>query len=752
MSWVGRRTETAESSSSGRNVNPNRWISVFEEIRGRRYKLVNPEPDSISDEEKVSVSEPKEALIVKKVDLDIRKNTSDHHTDEFDITDILQFDTREMLVVRRGQKFDMKIDFNRNYNPKKDDLRLVFKFGKKPLPTLQTHQEFKLSEEDLPNKWGAYITKKGSKSINVSVMTPSTCHVGKWTLHIDVVKEENDETTAYRYVHKDPIYILFNPWCKDDQVYMADSRLLEEYILNESGKIYVGTSNCVLGEPWHFGQFDGNILDCILMLLDDSNLQDRARNDPVLVSRKLSALINSNDENGVLVGKWGKEYPGGTHPLDWICSVKILEQYYQTRRSVRYGQCWVFSGVLTTACRAIGIPARSVTNFQSAHDADGSVTIDIYETLKSKRDHFLTKDSIWNFHVWNDIWMARPDLPEGYNGWQAIDATPQETSDGIYCMGPMPIKAIKEGNVTIPYDGKFVFAEVNGDKLTYLVQSYGNILMKIEHDCVGKAMSTKRPLSSERDDVTSQYKYADGSKEGRNAVKRAKQATGDDSLYEEKPKDIIFELSDYETRPKVGVDIEVELKITNTCSEDRTVSATFVLHSIDYTSAMHKTIDEKEIINMNFASKEVKVFTIKSKCKDYLPCLIDYYKVGIKAIGIVQETKQVIHQVEDFRMSKPTLNITAPATVTVGQTFEVEVDFVNPLGKTLTECELEVAGLGLQNMGTYKQGDVLEGQMFKFTFKMTAGKPGHREIIASFKCKQISNMKGDRGIQVDQRL
>ena len=39
------------------------------------------------------------------------------------------------------------------------------------------------------------------------------------------------------------------------------------------------------------------------------------------------------------------------------------------------------------------------------------------------------KDSIWNYHVWTDIWMARPDLPKGYGGWQACDATPQETSD-----------------------------------------------------------------------------------------------------------------------------------------------------------------------------------------------------------------------------------------------------------------------------------------------------------------------------------
>ena len=36
-----------------------------------------------------------------------------------------------------------------------------------------------------------------------------------------------------------------------------------------------------------------------------------------------------------------------------------------------------------------------------------------------------------NFHVWNEVWMLRPDLPSGFGGWQAIDATPQEASEGI---------------------------------------------------------------------------------------------------------------------------------------------------------------------------------------------------------------------------------------------------------------------------------------------------------------------------------
>ena len=43
-----------------------------------------------------------------------------------------------------------------------------------------------------------------------------------------------------------------------------------------------------------------------------------------------------------------------------------------------------------------------------------------------------------NFHVWNESCYKRLDLPEGYDGWQAHDATPQETSDGK-CIGTLKI-------------------------------------------------------------------------------------------------------------------------------------------------------------------------------------------------------------------------------------------------------------------------------------------------------------------------
>lgn len=66
----------------------------------------------------------------------------------------------------------------------------------------------------------------------------------------------------------------------------------------------------------------------------------------------------------------------------------------------------------------MGIPSRVVSNLVSAHDANSSLTVDKYfdennEELEYDPLNPMGADSIWNYHVWNDVWMARPDLPKG---------------------------------------------------------------------------------------------------------------------------------------------------------------------------------------------------------------------------------------------------------------------------------------------------------------------------------------------------
>ena len=93
-----------------------------------------------------------------------------------------------------------------------------------------------------------------------------------------------------------------------------------------------------------------------------------------------------------------------------------------------------------------------MTNYSSAHDTDVTCTIDKYfDEDGNEITKKYTEDMIWNYHVWNDVWMARPDLPKGefrmdydgiakgYDGWQHIDATPQEESEGNFLINSISL-------------------------------------------------------------------------------------------------------------------------------------------------------------------------------------------------------------------------------------------------------------------------------------------------------------------------
>lgn len=147
-------------------------------------------------------------------------------------------------------------------------------------------------------------------------------------------------------------------------------------------------------------------------------------------------------------------------------------------------------------------------------------------------------DSIWNYHVWNEVWMSRPDLngsnDDFYDGWQAIDATPQEMSDGMYRCGPASVSAVKRGEVLKPYDNIFLYAEVNADKVFWRSLGAGNPLKLIKKDefGIGHFISTKAIGRWERDDITKSYKFEEKTEEERETMLKAlKQANSAFSRY-----------------------------------------------------------------------------------------------------------------------------------------------------------------------------------------------------------------------------
>ena len=81
----------------------------------------------------------------------------------------------------------------------------------------------------------------------------------------------------------------------------------------------------------------------------------------------------------------------------------------------------------------------------------------------------------------------------------------------IFRCGPASVKAVKNGEVYLPYDTGFVFAEVNGDTVYWDVKEDGSMKARsVDKHYVGNSISTGAPGSEEREDITDDYKYPDG--------------------------------------------------------------------------------------------------------------------------------------------------------------------------------------------------------------------------------------------------
>ncbi|KAG8455376.1 hypothetical protein GDO86_001536 [Hymenochirus boettgeri] len=641
-----------------------------------------------------------------------------HHTDEFEYDD---------LIVRRGQPFKICVTFQRAFNPDSDNLCVLLQIASAQpftLPVMKGINE---------GSWGCQICEVSGSKATLLLCTSAQAPVGLYKID---VKVNNDKGCSSR------LYVLFNPWCKQDAVFLDNEAWRQEYVLNEIGRIYYGTEHQIGERSWNYGQFDKGILEACLYLLDRAGLSTTARGDPITVSRAISALVNSMDDNGVVEGNWDGKYSSGVNPVAWIGSVDILLRYLQTGRPVKYGQCWVFAGVTTTVLRCLGIAGRTITNFASAHDADGNLTFDVYFDENMKPIEEKNCDSIWNYHVWNDCWMTRPDLPAGYSGWQAIDATPQETSNGTYCCGPSPHLAIKNGLVNIPYDTPFIFAEVNCDKVYF--QRINGVFktVLVEERVVGHSISTKAIGSNAREDITYLYKYPEGSAEERNSVRTAAQY-GNKSLAVVNVDDGNDVTITIESQDGVitGNDINIRVLLKNCSNNRRSVSLTMCVAVMFYNGVCKESF-KTENGDLVLNPGEVKAVGMLVRYDEYCKHLVDQGAMMFTVSGIVKETGQKLAKQHTFRTRTPDLVIKVRGEPIVGQQIVAEIIFTNPLQKTLHKAAFHVEGPGLQRPKIVQVGDIGPLKTVSITERFTPRRSGPRQFIASLESNELSQVHG----------
>uniref|UniRef100_A0A1I7Z0F2 TGc domain-containing protein n=1 Tax=Steinernema glaseri TaxID=37863 RepID=A0A1I7Z0F2_9BILA len=583
-----------------------------------------------------------------------------------------------------------------------------------------------------------------------------------WSEHQQAFSERMSTFSKLRTNDNCAIYIIFNALNNDDTVYVEDDKDRELLLNREYDYHYGGADKGDTGfwytvSRWIHSQFEEDTMMYVMHLL--SWLSHGSRNVLEVSQRGNIVQISRKFTNGItdlVFGKWHGDFSGATKlPSEWTGTSEIVATRLRTGQSARYGQCWVYANVMVTLMRCLGVASRAVTCIRSAHDTDHTLTIDI--------DHRVKKaEEIWNFHVWTEIWCRRNDLPAGFDGWQVIDGTPQELSEGFNQCGPMSVKAVKMGQLNLGYDGWFIYGEINADVCVWIRDANGQLINTITNtNDVGRAILTANvPGIEEPLNITSSYKYPEGSTDERSHHMRAmrelrvleREAKLRQFYANEKVshvEDILVSVSDNQ-QIDYGSDIAMKITLENKGDNNRTVNLVLRLDATDHTGRVVAQIKEFTLAQ-NLMKGEKKVLTFRVSPADYAKHVVKNQPMSFSASATVLKTNQFIFKADKFYIAGTAISIKEiPEDASVNEKFPVTLYFRNPQTTPLRNVELFLHSGTHHKMVKVNRfpGSVDRNGKVRIRCKVRGVSQGERVLFATVKCDQLSSMTTSRSIHI----
>lgn len=679
-----------------------------------------------------------QALSIKSCDFHTPENNKEHHTDAI---------STQHLILRRGQSFTITLNFHapaHRFLSALKKVALIAQTGEQPSKTSKTQAIFPISSLGDQKGWSAAVEERDTQHWTISVTTPVDAVIGHYSLLLQVSGKKQYPLGQFT--------LLFNPWNRDDAVFLHNEAQRTEYVLKQDGFIYLGTADCIQEEPWDFGQFERDVMDLSLNLLSvDKQVKDWSQ--PAHVACIVGALLHALKKKSVLpISQIQATQQGALYKRRG--SVPILRQWLTGRgRPVYESQAWVFAAVVCTVLRCLGIPARVVTTFDSAQGTNGNLLVDEYYNEEGLQNGEGQRGHIWVFQTSVECWMNRPDLSKGYDGWQILHP---RAPNGVGVLGScnlVPIKAVKEGELQLDPAVPELFAAVNASCVVWKCCEDGKLeLTKSKRKNVGNSISTKVVGSDRCEDITQNYKYPEGSlqeKEVLERVQKERRKLGKDMCPPTcEPGDPLHLFLEAPSSLPLRGNGRLSVTLNNPTDNEKEVELVIAAQALYYNGVLATGLWRQKQFLMLGPNQVLRLSTgLSFSSFEQNPPENTFLRVT--AMARHSHAGLSCFAQEDMAIGRPNLVIEMPKRATQYQPLTASVRIHNSLDAPMQNCIISIFGRGLiHREKRYGLGSVWPGSSLHTQFQFTPTHLGLQRLTVEVDCDMFQNLTGHRSVLV----
>jgi len=245
-------------------------------------------------------------------------------------------------------------------------------------------------------------------------------------------------------------------------------------------------------------------------------------------------------------------------------------------------------------------------------------------------------------------------------------------------------------------------------------------------------MSTKAVGQNVRQDVTTEYKYKEGSPEER--ASHGSDPNGD----------IQFSLQ--VAQAKLGQPIHAKLNI-NPAKGGGTIQVRFSAHIVTYTGKpVSALVQTNTIVNATQGTPISVPFTLSPDV--YVPHLKGTNGIVFRVYSWVKESDQSSIVQEEFEFVDDDLEIVVDKNLRVGADAEATIKFPNPLSIALNNLVLTVEGTDLTKVQRFQFPSVAPHQTLTQKVQLHAWSAGKKLLIAMLDSDEVNDLRGHVEITV----